>query len=356
MARRRKHHRSRKTGLPPGTLVYVGDQPASAPVITRYTYDESGCQVQTLSGPGQLTAPAPAPYRTWINVEGLHDLGAMQAIGEHFGIHHLVLEDIVNTDQRPKAELQGDHLFLTLKMIQGWPGDSPDLAVEQVSFVLGPHYLISFQERPGDVFSPVRERLNGTGVRLRAQGVDYLMYRLLDQVVDRYLVMLEAMDTELDQLEEALPDNRGKDGITRLQHRKRQLQAMRRAVVPLREAVLALQREETPLLSDFTRRYLTDVYDHLIQVQEILEHLRELCVELRETHLALLSNRSNEVMKLLTMIATVFIPLTFIVGVYGMNFHHMPELAWRYGYLIVWVVMVLVSLVMVRYFYRKGWF
>lgn len=356
MARRKHHHRARKTGLPPGTPVYVGNEPEGKPRISVYRFDEESIEVLDLPDVSTLASIHRNGQRIWVNVTGLHDVEAIQEIGRLYGIHALLLEDIVNTEQRPKAELFDDQVFLSLKMVLDWRKDSPELEMEQVSLVLGPGWLISFQEREGDVFGPVRERLDKPGSRLRQPGLDYLMYSLVDLVTDRYLAMLEQMGDELDAIEEEILDGQAEPALHSLQLRKRQLHQLRRIATPLREAIGLLYRDDCPLVSENTRRYISDLYDHLIQVQELLESLRELCVELRETHLALLGNRTNEVMKVLTIIATIFIPLTFIVGIYGMNFRVMPEIEWRYGYLAVWLVMLTLTLGMVRFFRRRGWF
>jgi len=355
MAKRKKHHRSRKTGLPPGSLVYVGDQPESQPLIQRISYGQDGVKKEELEGVQSLSESKPGEEVQWINIIGLHHPETIQTIGDRYRIHPLILEDIINTEQRPKMEASEGHLFLTLKMLTDWPDHSPELSMEQVSFILGPGYLLSFQEQEGDLFDPIRLRLEKPASRFRSQGADYLLYALLDVVVDRYLVMLERMSTELDEIEDQIIGGHERQALHDLQQRKRQLTLMRRVALPLREAVLGLSRDDTPLIAPFTHRYLSDVHDHLVQIQEIIDTLRELCVELRETQLALLSNRTNEVMKLLTIIATIFIPLTFVAGVYGMNFRYMPELEWKYGYLLVWILMAGMTLLMIRYFHRKGW-
>ncbi len=353
MARRKKHQRSRKTGLPPGTVIYVGNQPEREARLELFCFDKDGVTCPAILQPAEVARHRQPGQVIWLNLDSLHDLKMIQQVGEHFGIHKLVLEDIVNTEQRPKMETADHHLFMTLKMIIQCPDDVSEPEMEQVSFILGKDYLITFQEQEGDVFDPARERLKNPDSILRQQGPDFLMYRLIDLVVDRYLVILEEMSHKLDEIEDEVTDSHIQSGMARLQHLKRQLIHMRRAIIPLREAVSALLREESGLITTYTRRYLSDVSDHLVQVLELLESHREICIELREMHLTLLSNRTNEVMKFLTIIATIFIPLTFIVGVYGMNFRFMPELEWRYGYALVWLIMVIVGVVMLGYFRRK---
>ncbi len=356
MAKRKKHHRSLKTGLPPGTLVYVGNREEEKPELSVIQFNGEDLHEFTITHWDDLPELDADKHILWINVNGLHDVEAIQKIGNHFGIHSLILEDIVNTEQRPKVEIYTDHIFLTLKMVMNFPENSSSLDVEQVSFLMGPSWLISFQEEPGDVFDQVRERLQRPISRIRQHKEDYLLYSLTDLVVDRYLQLLEDMGDDLEQIEDQILSGHEKVALHRLQMRKRQLHQLRRAVVPLREAIGELYREENALISPFTQRYLSDLHDHLIQVHDLMESLRELCVELRETHLSMLSNRANEVMKVLTIIATIFIPLTFIVGIYGMNFRFMPEIEWRYGYLMVWIIMLTSTYFMLRYFRKKKWF
>lgn len=356
MASRKKHHRSLKTGLPPGTLVYVGNQAEENPEINIVQFNEEELHEASVTDLKELPLIEPDKHILWINVNGLHNIGTIQQIGNHFDIHSLILEDIVNTEQRPKVELYPDHIFLTLKMVVDLPDNSSSLDMEQVSFLMGPSWLISFQEKSGDVFDQVRERLQRPISRIRQHKEDYLMYSLTDLVVDRYLVLLENMGDDLELIEDQILGGNSKIALHRLQLRKRQLHQLRRAVLPLREAIGELYREENNLITPFTQRYLSDLHDHLIQVHDLMESLRELCVELRETHMAMLTNRANEVMKVLTIIATIFIPLTFIVGVYGMNFRFMPEIEWRYGYLYVWIFMLGATFFMLMYFRRKKWF
>lgn len=351
---RKKYRRSGKTGLPPGSLVYVGNESGDSPLITLISGTEESVSSREVLDVKDLSDWPSWTGLNWINIDGIHNTGLVEELGRIFNIHTLVLEDIVNSEQRPKVEMYTDQVFLTMRMLDlAGADDMPE--GEQFSMVLGPTYLLTFQERPGDVFDPVRRRLQNPESRIRTRGIDYLMYALCDLIVDRYFLILEGFGDELEASEEAFFQDQDQISLQHLQRMKRQLQAFRRMVAPLREAVGTLVRDEHPLISETTRRYLSDVYDHLIQVLEIQETHREFCVELRETHLSLLGYRTNEVMKVLTIIATIFIPLTFIVGVYGMNFQFMPELRWPWGYPIVWAVMLVCTMFMIRYFRRKKW-
>ncbi|MCF8237934.1 MAG: magnesium/cobalt transporter CorA [Saprospiraceae bacterium] len=350
----KKHRRSKKSGLPPGALVYVGDREGDPLAITRVTCEEEDVRTSVISTVSELEDWSSWTGLNWINIDGIHDIAQIEEMGRVFKIHSLILEDIVNTEQRPKVEAYQDQVFLTMRMIDHRSSEKSD-GGEQVSIILGPTFLLTFQEHPGDVFDPIRIRMQKPESRIRTKGNDYLLYALVDIIVDNYFLILENFGDELETLEEEFYQDQDSLSLQHLQKRKRQLQQFRRVVNPLRDAISSLSRDDHFLIQEVTRRYFSDVHDHLIQVQEILDTHREFCIELRETHLALLGNRTNEVMKVLTIIATIFIPLTFIVGVYGMNFDYMPELKYKWGYLIVWVIMVLCALGLIRYFRIKRW-
>jgi magnesium transporter len=291
---------------------------------------------------------------TWINVDGVHDTEAIQKLGDCFGIHALVLEDVVNTNQRPKLEIFDDYVFLVLKMLT-LDKEERRPEFEQVSMVLGPNYVISFQEREGDVFETVRERIRSGKGLIRRGGADYLAYALMDAVVDGYFVVLETFGEHIETLEEELVTDAGRDTLQKLNVMKREVIYLRKSVWPLREVISALQRGESTLVKEHTRIYLRDVYDHTIQVIDTVETFRDMLTGMLDIYLSSVSNRMNEVMKVLTVIATIFIPLTFIAGVYGMNFRFMPELAWQWAYPVTWLVMVAIGILMVVYFRRKKW-
>jgi magnesium transporter len=289
---------------------------------------------------------------TWVNVDGLGDASAIEKLGEIFGLHHLALEDVVNTPQRPKVDPYPDHRFVVVQMPQ--PGDRLDL--EQLSLFLGPKFLLTFQERAGgDCLNPVRERLRQGRARIRSGGPDYLAYAVLDAVVDAYFPLLEELGDQLEVLETKIIDRPDRDAIAKLHQVKRDLLAFRRAIWPLREVIGTLSREETPLIAESTRLYLRDCQDHTIQLVEVIETLRDTSSGLIDLYLSSVSNRLNEVMKFLTIVGTIFMPLTFIAGVYGMNFQFMPEIPHPYGYPAVLVLMALIGAMMLLYFRRKKW-
>jgi magnesium transporter len=291
---------------------------------------------------------------SWINVDGLHDIEIIQQVGDCQGLHPLVLEDILNTDQRPKLEDYGDYLYIVLKMLYKQEGGG--ISTEQVSLVLGSNFVISFQEGiKGDVFNPVRERLRSGKGRIRGMGADFLAFSLMDAIVDNYFVVLEEVEERIEALEEEVVASPSAKTVQKLHRLKRDMIFLRKAVWPLREVLAALTRRESKLITEAVVVYLRDVYDHTIQVIDSIETSRDLLAGMLDIYLSSISNRTNEVMKVLTIIATIFMPLTFIVGLYGMNFKYMPELEWRWGYPAVLLLMVLTTIAMLIYFRRKKW-
>jgi len=352
---RMNRRRSKKVGLPAGSLVYTGERELGKLDLTLIDYDEQHFEERSLAG-----AEACAPYRdkpttTWINADGVHNPGVLEKLGESFGLHRLVVEDILSVVQRPKVEDYGDYLYVVLKMLN-YDEKTGSIAPEQVSIIIGPNYLLSFQEGiVGDVFHPIRDRLRAGRGRIRKMGADYLAYSLIDAIVDGYFVILEKIGDRIDTLEEELIAQPGRTVMEQLYQLKRELLFLHKAVWPLREVTSALSRRESSLVHESTGPYLRDVYDHVVQVIDSVEIYRDMLSTMLDLYLSSVSNRLNEVMKVLTLIATIFMPLTFIVGVYGMNFHHMPELEWQYGYLFVWGLMIAVGVFMLVYFKRKKW-
>ncbi|MFO7899381.1 MAG: magnesium/cobalt transporter CorA [Planctomycetota bacterium] len=340
-------------GLPPGTLVHVGDPRTATVGIRVIDYSPSDVRESEVS-PEQCGRFLDSNTVTWINVDGIHDLDLIGALGREFKLHPLLLEDVANTRQRPKVDEYEGRLFIVLKMLYVQEDDG-SVDAEQVSLVVGRNFVISFQERPGDVFEPIRDRIRRAKGRIREAGADYLAYALIDAVVDNYFLILEGVGDRIEELEESVvsdPDTELLRGIRRL---KREAMLLRRSVWPLREVVSALCRGESPLVRADTLPYLRDVYDHTIQVADTIESFRDLIGGLRDAYLTVISNRMNEVMKVLTIIATIFIPLTFVAGIYGMNFEHMPELKYPWAYPAVWAVMLLVAIGMVIYFKTRKW-
>lgn len=345
---------SKKKGLPPGSLVHVGEKKTETVRITIIDYNKSQFQEKEAKKIEECFPFKDKPTVTWINIDGIHEPEVIERIGAHFKLHPLLLEDILNTEQRPKTEDFKDYLFTVLKMLY-YDEKENKISAEQVSLILGPNFVISFQEREGDVFSPIRERVrNGKG-RIRNMGADYLAYALIDAIVDNYFVILEKLGEKIEGMEEELVTNPRPETLQLIHSLKREMIFLRKSVWPLREIISKLERAESLLIKKSTVIYLRDVYDHTIQVIDTIETFRDMLSGMLDTYLSSVSNRMNEVMKVLTIIATVFIPLTFIAGIYGMNFRYMPELEWPLGYPLVWLVIITVTIIMFFYFKRKRW-
>jgi magnesium transporter len=345
---------SKKAGLPPGTLVHVGEKKTEEVRIRLIDYDEEHFQEREIETVEECFPFKDKPTITWINIDGLHQIDVIEKLGIHFDIHPLVLEDIMHTGQRPKAEDFEEYIFVVLKMLY-YKGKDDQIKAEQISLVLGSNFLISFQEQEGDVFSAVRDRIrNGKG-RIRKTGSDYLAYALMDIIVDQYFVVLERFEEKIESIEEQLLSNPARQILDSIHAMKRDMIFFRKLVWPLREVVGGLARGESSLISQPTEIYLRDVYDHTIQVIDTIESLRDVLSGMLDIYLSTISNKMNEVMKVLTIMATIFIPLTFIAGVYGMNFKYMPELEWHWAYFAALSVMVGVAVLMVWYFKSKRW-
>jgi len=321
--------------------------------ITLIDYDESRFQEREILDIEEVLPFKDSPTVTWINIDGLNDAAVMEKIAQHFGIHHLVMEDIVTTNQRPKLEDLGDYTYIVLRMMTC--NGNGELVTEQVSLILGPNYVISFQERVGDVFDQIRDRIRTGKGRVRRMGADYLAYCLIDAIVDNYFAVLEKLGERVEAVEDELISNPTPQTLVVIRDSKRDLLLVRKTVWPLREVVDRLERGESRLVKKSTAIYLRDVYDHTIQIIDTVETLRDMVSGMLEIYLSSISNRLNEVMKVLTIIATIFIPLTFIVGIYGMNFRYMPEIESKWGYPAVIVTMAIVAGVMVLYFRMKRW-
>jgi len=345
---------SKKSGLPPGTLVHVGEQRTERVRIRVLDYDEGHLEERDMASIDECFVYKDKPTVSWINIDGLHQVDLIENIGKCFELHPLILEDILNTTQRPKLQDFEDYICLILKMIT-YDETKNQLHIEQVTLILGSNFVISFQETEGDVFDLVRERLRKGKGKIRKMGADYLAYALLDAIVDNYFIVLEKIGEEIESLEDELLEKPDPETVNGIHNLKRELIFLRKSVWPLREAVVGLEKGESPLIKDKTAIYLRDVYDHTIQVIDTIETFRDMVSGMLDVYLSSLSNKMNEVMKVLTIIATIFIPLTFIAGIYGMNFKDMPELEWPYGYPMVWVVMILIGIVMLMYFRKKKW-
>jgi len=352
---------SKTAGLAPGTLVHIGEKKTDRVRITIIDYDEAQFQEKEAKTIEECFTFKKTPTVTWINIDGIHDLEIIDKLGKQFDLHSLVLEDILNTGQRPKYGDFDNHLFIVLKMII-FDENRNDISSEQVSILFGENFVISFQEKEGDVFEPIRDRLRNAKGRLRKMGADYLAYALVDAIVDSYYLILEKMGEKIEGTEEELVTNPTSQTLQTIHNLKRDTIFLRKSVWPLREVVNSLERGESKLIKKTTHIFLRDVYDHTIQVIDTIETFRDMISGTLDIYLSSISNRMNEVMKVLTIIATIFIPITFIAGIYGMNFNpdvsflNMPELNWKFGYIFAWGVMFLVVLTMVIYFKRKRWF
>jgi len=345
---------SRKAGLPPGTLLHIGEVSHAEVKIRLVDYDETNLREDEISSIEECFPFKESPTVTWINIDGLHQVDLIEALGEHFGLHPLVLEDIAHTGQRPKMEDYEGTLFILMKMLR-YDDDRDEINAEQISILLGLNWVVSLQERPGDVFDPLRERIRYGKGRIRKMGTDYLAYSLIDAIVDNYFIILEKLGDRVEALDEKLVANPSPGELKEIHALKRELLFLRKSVWPLREVISALQRGESSLFEARSMIYLRDVYDHTIQVIDTVETLRDTVSGMLDIHLSSVSNRMNEVMKVLTITATIFIPLTFVAGIYGMNFTHMPELKWSFGYFGALGIMGIIAGAMIVYFRRKKW-
>ena len=345
---------SKKAGMSPGTLVHVGEQKIETPRITVMNYDQERLEEKELKQIEESFACKDTPPVSWINIDGLHEVDLIEKLGIHFNIHPLTLEDIVNTGQRPKIEDFEDYVYLVFKMLR-FDEAAGHIASEQVSLILGPNYLISFQEAEGDVFNSVRERIRKGRGRIRKSGPDYLAHALIDGVVDHYFYILEKIGEKIEQLEERLHVQPTPEILQAIHDLKREMIYFRKQVWPMREVLSTWQKTESSIVQEANKIYIRDVYDHTVQVIDTIESFRDIVSGMMDLYLSTVSNKMNEVMKVLTIMATIFIPLTFVAGIYGMNFKFMPELEWKWSYPLLWVLLIAIFLSMVLYFKRKRW-
>jgi magnesium transporter len=353
MVGRERTTESQKAGLPPGSLVFLGEKSENTR-LSVIDYDMERMETRDLTSVEEAFPFKATPTVTWLNITGLQDVDILQKIGQEYHLHPLIIEDILNTGQRPKAEIFDTYIFLVFKMVR-FKEDNGELDIEQVSMVLGENFVITFQEKKGDVLDPLRKRIAEGMGRIRKAGPDYLAYAIADIIVDQYFAVLEALGEAAEQLEEAVISNPEQRLVADLYRMKRHFMKLRRSIWPLREELSSLIREEHQLIHKDTIPFLRDLYDHTIRIIDTVEALRDMVTGLLDVYLSSLSNRMNEVMKVLTIIATIFIPLTFIAGVYGMNFQYMPELKIWWAYPIVWIVFLVVAAGMVAYFRSKKW-
>lgn len=345
--------RGRKVGQAPGTLVHVGEPHSESASLTLLRYSQDHYSEQILPHVADLDRKAHPEQVLWCQVNGVHDATVVQALGELFELHPLVMEDILNTDQRPKLEIHEHYLYIVVKTLE-FDTETSEARSEQISLVLGDGFLLSFQEGSSTLFQGVRDRLK-TGRRLRSLHADYLAYTLIDTLVDNYFVLLEKFGDNVELLEEELLSSPNPTTLAKIHHYKREMLLLRKVVWPLREVLVSLSRDESELVSRETQVYIRDVYDHTIHIMDSIDTIRDLLAGMLDLYISSVSNHMNEIMKVLTIFASIFMPLTFIAGVYGMNFQHMPELSMRWGYPIALGVMITIGASLALYFRWKKW-
>jgi len=354
-ANRKKIIRPRgKPGLAPGSLVYTGDKAPLVPRVTMLDYDEHRVVEKELVQVDDCVPFKDAQTVTWINVDSVTKPGVLENFGRVMGFHALMLEDILNTDQRPKLEDYGDYIYIVVKMLE-YDADKGDIVIEQLSLIVGPNYVITFQERAGDFFDPLRERIRKSLGRIRKLGTDYLAYAILDIIVDNYFVVLEKLGEKIERLEEIIIANPAEAAVRGVYAIKREMIFVRRSVWPLREVVTSLQRSESPMIRESNAAYFRDLHDHVMQVTDSVDTFRDLLNGLLDSYYSTITTRTNSVMKVLTLFSAIFMPLTFITGIFGMNFRNFPELDWHYGFQGSLILMVTVIVVMYAIFKWKKW-
>lgn len=346
--------RSKKAGLLPGSLIHVGKTYADKSKITFTSYNETFYSEKEIGSFAALGDPKDEQVTTWITIDGLQNTSLLEELGNIYGLHSLVLEDILNTDQRPKMEDYGDYIYIVLRNFTGQ--SNGDLISEQISIILGRNFVLSFREKESSIFEPVQERLSRNKGRIRKSGADYLLHAIIDNIVDNYFIVLEKLEEKIEFLEDDLVKRTTPVTLQAIHELKRELILLRKSLWPLREAISALERSDSQLISESTGIYFKDIFDHVIAIIDSVETFRDMLSGMLDIYLSSVSNKLNEVMKVLTIIATIFMPLTFLAGVYGMNFKFMPELEWRWGYFGVLGIMLAIALCMVYYFKKKKWF
>ena len=347
--------RNKNKGLVPGTPVFIGKKKVDEIRLRIIDYDNSKLHEDILENILDSTKYKEKNTVTWINIDGLHNTKLMKEIGEIFDLHPLLIEDIMNTDQRPKLQESENNLFIVLKMLR-YDEENNAIIAEQLSLAIGKKFLLTFQEQPGDVFEPVRERIRQKKERIRATGIDYLAYALIDTVVDNYIYIIERFGEKIEDMEEVVLGNPEPYIVEQLSNYRKEMNYLRKSIRPAREAILHLSRLETDLINNKTIPFLKDLEDLITQASEAIDTYREMLSDQMNLYNSALSNKMNDVMKVLTIFAAIFIPLTFIAGIYGTNFDYFPELHFKYSYFIFWGVIVLVALLMIIFFKRKKWF
>ncbi len=347
--------RNQNKGLIPGSAVFIGEKKVDEIRIRVIDYDKTKLHEDELRNISDGTVFKETNTVSWINIDGLHNSDIMKEIGETFDLHPLLIEDIMNTDQRPKLQESDNNLFLILKMLRYNETDNTIIA-EQLSMVIGKTFLLTFQEQPGDVFEPVRERIRKQKGRIRATSIDYLAYALIDTVVDNYIYIVERFGERIEDMEEAVLGNPEPEIMEQLSDYRREMNFLRKNIRPAREAIIQLSKLDSDLINKKTRPFIKDLEDLITQTSEAIDTYREMLSDQMNLYNSTLANKMNDVMKILTIFAAIFIPLTFIAGIYGTNFDYLPELHFKYSYFILWAVMILAAVIMLIFFKRKKWF
>ena len=341
-------------GKPPGSLIFIGNQKVDKVRIRVTDYDGTQLKEDELQNIAQGSAFKQTNSVTWINIDGLHDLALMKEVGSTFDLHPLLMEDILNTGQRPKLEEFDNCLFLVLKMLR-YDKEKEKIVSEQLSLVLGNTFLLTFQEQPGDVFEPVRERIRKQKARIRASRIDYLAYALLDCVVENYVFIIERLGEQIEDVEEEILDNAEPAVMEKINAFRHEMNFIRKSIRPAREAIMQLSKVDSELINDQTIPFLKDLQDRISQAAEAIDTYRDMLSDQLNLYNSAVGNRMNDIMKVLSIFAAIFIPLTFIAGIYGTNFEYLPELKFKYSYFIFWGVLLLVAMAMLIYFRKKKW-
>tara|TARA_R110002096_G_scaffold17305_1_gene60058 strand:+ start:1299 stop:2381 length:1083 start_codon:yes stop_codon:yes gene_type:complete len=347
---------SDKIGMEPGSLIHVGDIIESETRITIIDYDkETVFEKKQIDSIDEILKYKDSDTVTWVIIEGLSKVDIVEGIGRIFDIHQLVLEDILNTHQRPKFEEYDDHLFIILKCLLPEVGQF-SVSYEQISILVLKNFVFTFKEKTDDLLLPVQQRIKTSKGRLRSLGADYLTYAILDTIIDQNFVLIDSLDEEITTLEDCLLTSEPtQDTLNTIQILKREIISIRKHISPARELMTSMLRSESELIDEKTHIYLRDVSDHVMRVIESIESYRDILTGLLEIYISSVSNKMNEVMKVLTVFASIFIPLTFIAGIYGMNFEHMPELKWKWAYPVLWITFITIPIVLLIFFKRKKW-
>ncbi|MBF0199788.1 MAG: magnesium/cobalt transporter CorA [Desulfamplus sp.] len=346
--------REEARGQSPGELIFIGEQKVANIQCQRIDYNASHVNEFNIHDIKDLSIP-PDEMLSWININGLHDTSAIKEIGHLFGIHPLALEDIVNTGQRPKMEEFDASVFIVIKMIR-FDMDNKMMVNEQLSIIMGENFVLTFQERPGDVFNPVRERIRRQKGRIRNSGSDYLAYALMDTVVDNYIHIVERLGEKIEDLEEDILNSPDSGVMEKISSFKREINYLRKSIRPAREAMAQITKLENGMISHGAIPFFKDLTDLITHVTEAIDTYRDLLTDQLSIYNSVVSNRMNDIMKILTMFSSIFIPLTFITGIYGTNFDYLPELNYRYSYFILWGVIIFIASSLTLFFKRKGWF